>query len=55
MKGNQVKKILYIVTQSEWGGAQHYVLDLAHYLSRNNYQVFVAAGENKDGELFQKT
>ncbi|MFH1889955.1 MAG: glycosyltransferase family 4 protein [Candidatus Kuenenbacteria bacterium] len=59
------KKILYIVTQSEWGGAQTYVFDLAYYFSlpshqkflcegKNNWQVSVACGEDKDGELIKR-
>lgn len=48
------KKILYIVTQSKWGGAQKYVLELAKYFSRAN-EVRVAYGEekNKDPKFFQ--
>ncbi len=46
-----MKKILYIVTQSEFGGAQRYVFDLATHL-RDGYQVIVAAGEDPKGELF---
>lgn len=47
-------KILYIITHSEWGGAQKYVFDLAFALNNNpNYQVAVAAGEDKNGELIK--
>jgi glycosyltransferase involved in cell wall biosynthesis len=46
-----MKKILYIITQSEFGGAQRYVFDLATHL-KNGYQVVVAAGEDPKGELF---
>ncbi len=46
-----MKKILYFVTQSESGGAQHYVFDLANYLKRE-YEIAVALGEQgDDGEL----
>ena len=45
-------KILYIVTQSEFGGAQRYILDLATNLPIEHYHVAVAAGGN--GELFAK-
>ena len=38
-------KILYVVTQSEMGGAQRYVRDLATALSRHDFMVGVAAGE----------
>jgi len=36
-------KIIYIITQSEWGGAQKNVLDLAVGL-KNDYIVSVASG-----------
>jgi len=43
------KKILYIVTQNKWGGAQKYVLELAKYFAKDN-EIHVAFGEikNKD-------
>lgn len=41
------KKILYLVTQAEWGGAQKYVYDLAGNLDKNKYIVEVAVGEQK--------
>ncbi|MFA5022557.1 MAG: glycosyltransferase family 4 protein [Patescibacteria group bacterium] len=44
-------KILYLITQSEWGGAQRYIFDLANNLSKDQYEVLVAAGGNE--ELFQ--
>ena len=45
-------KILYLVTQSEWGGAQRYVFDLASSL-RADFEVAVAAGAPRDGALFK--
>jgi glycosyltransferase involved in cell wall biosynthesis len=48
------KKILYIVTQSKWGGAQKYTLELAKYFSKDN-EVHIAYGEeNKDDSQFLK-
>jgi len=41
------KRILYIITQSELGGAQRYVLDLARNL-KNEYDIAVAFGEQGD-------
>lgn len=38
------KKILYLVTQTKWGGAQKYTLELADYFSQNN-EVHIAFGE----------
>ena len=48
-----MKKILFIVTQSEMGGAQRYIYEVARLLDKNRHEVLVAAGEG-DGGLFQK-
>ena len=48
-----MKKILFIVTQSELGGAQRYIFELAPRLDLEKYEILVAAGQG-DGELFQK-
>jgi len=42
-KSNGVKKILYFITQSEYGGAQRHVFDLANNL-KGDYEVAVALG-----------
>lgn len=46
-------KILYIVTQSELGGAQKNALDLAMEF-KNRYPVLVAAGPDGGGKLFKQ-
>ncbi len=46
------KKILFIITQSNFGGAQKYVFDLATGLDKESFDVAVAAGGN--GELFRR-
>jgi len=46
-----MQKILYIITQSEMGGAQRYIFDLATNLPKSQYEVHVAAGG--DGILFK--
>ena len=38
------QKILYIITKSNWGGAQRYVFDLATNLPKEKYEVAVALG-----------
>src|SRR3989338_2312432 len=38
------KKILYLITQGEWGGAQRYVFDLTTHLP-DDFEVSVAIGE----------
>lgn len=45
-------KILYIITKSNWGGAQRYVYDLTTNLSKDRFEVTVAAGGN--GPLLEK-
>jgi len=46
-----MRKILYFITQSEFGGAQRYVFDLANNL-KSNFQVAMALGEQgKNGKL----
>lgn len=46
------KKILYLVTQTKWGGAQKYVLELAEYFSQRN-EVNIAFGEiNEQNQEF---
>ena len=52
MQENRKKKILYIITKSNWGGAQRHVFDLATNLPREQYDVVVAAGGN--GPLLKK-
>ncbi|TSC68090.1 MAG: hypothetical protein G01um101472_163 [Parcubacteria group bacterium Gr01-1014_72] len=46
------KKILYIITKSNWGGAGRYVYDLATALPKEEYEVHVALGG--DGLLAEK-
>ncbi len=38
------KKVLYVITKSNWGGAQRYVYDLATNLSLDAYEPVVALG-----------
>ena len=48
-----MKKVLYLITKSNWGGAQKAVHDLAtHPKIQNNYEVIVASGNN--GELLDR-
>ncbi len=46
------KKILYVITKANWGGAQKYVFDLATNLPRERFEAVVAAGGR--GPLFDK-
>jgi glycosyltransferase involved in cell wall biosynthesis len=40
-----MKKIIYVITKSNWGGAQRYVFDLATHLPRDRFEVSVAFGQ----------
>lgn len=46
------KKILFVITKSNWGGAQRYVYDLATALPREQFEVGVALGG--EGTLTEK-
>jgi glycosyltransferase involved in cell wall biosynthesis len=43
----QRKKILYVITKGNWGGAQKYVYDLATSLPQEKYDIAVALGEGE--------
>ncbi len=43
-KSGQKKRILFVITKSNWGGAQKYVYDLATTLPREQFEVGVALG-----------
>ncbi|MEK7114240.1 MAG: glycosyltransferase [Patescibacteria group bacterium] len=44
MKDSARKKILFVITKSNWGGAQRYVYDLATHLPKDRFEVSVAFG-----------
>ncbi len=46
------QKILFLITKSNWGGAQRYVYDLAVGLPKDEFEVVVATGGN--GTLIDK-
>ncbi len=50
---NNKNKILFIVTQSEFGGAQRFIFELVSRLNKEKYELLVAAGQG-DNELFVK-
>ena len=45
-------KILYLITKSNWGGAQRYVYDLASTFAARGHEIIVATGGN--GELVSR-
>src|SRR5690606_1306505 len=46
------KKILYVITKANWGGAQKYVFDLACHSQKNGFDSLVAFGQG--GKLQKK-
>lgn len=46
MNKKKSKKILYVITKSNWGGAQQYVFELATNLAKESYVTEVALGGN---------
>lgn len=49
----EVKRILYVITQAEWGGAQTYVFDLSKNFLEKGIKVGVVAGTEKS-DLFNR-
>ena len=49
-----MKKILFVITKSNWGGAQKYVYDLANELHRPNAEFEVAVAFGQEGQLAGK-
>lgn len=45
-----MKRLLFIVTQSEFGGAQHFITHLVTALDKNKYNTLVSAGPEGDDE-----
>ncbi len=45
-------KLLYIITKSNWGGAQKYIFDLATSAIKNDFDIYVMVGGN--GELIER-
>ena len=43
-------KILYVITKSNWGGAQRYVFDLATSLPKEEFEIIVACGDSRKKE-----
>jgi glycosyltransferase involved in cell wall biosynthesis len=48
----KVPKILFVITKSNWGGAQRYVFDLATSLPKGEFLPMVALGHSPTGETF---
>lgn len=51
MERGQKKKVLYVITKGNFGGAQRYVFDLATNLPKEDFETVVAFGE---GDILEK-
>ncbi len=47
-------KILYLITQTDSGGAQKYIFDLATNLNKEKYEIEIAVGQGKNQIWLQK-
>ncbi|MEK7659544.1 MAG: glycosyltransferase family 4 protein [Patescibacteria group bacterium] len=50
---NPKKRILFVITQSEFGGAQRFLYELTIRLDKEKYEILVAAGEEEKGIFFK--
>ncbi|MEK7507195.1 MAG: glycosyltransferase family 4 protein [Patescibacteria group bacterium] len=48
---NLKKRLLFVVTQSEYGGAQRFLYSLISRLDRSKYEIVLAAGSNQNGDF----
>ena len=53
INGNLKKRVLFVITQSEPGGAQRFVLNLLTHLDKDQYEAMVAIGNTGNGNLFR--
>jgi len=51
--GNLKKRVLFVVTQSEMGGAQRFTLNLVSNLNQDKYEILIAIGNTGNGDLFR--
>ncbi|MEI6597341.1 MAG: glycosyltransferase, partial [bacterium] len=54
MENTTKPKLLYVITQAEWGGAQKYIFDLATSEEAQNYDITVAIGNTINTTLIDK-
>ncbi|MDP3792304.1 MAG: glycosyltransferase family 4 protein [bacterium] len=48
------KRVLFIITQSEMGGAQRFVLEIVSHLNKKEYDLLVAVGSDGGGEFLKQ-
>lgn len=47
------KRVLFIITQSEFGGAQRFLYELTTRLNKERYEILVASDSSEKGEFFK--
>ncbi len=52
-QGNLKKRVLFIVTQSEFGGAQRFLSNLITHLDKDAYDILVAVGSSGNGDFIR--
>ncbi len=48
---DKIKRVLFIITQSEMGGAQRFLLNLTSRLNPDKYKILVAVGSDGNGDF----
>ncbi|MDP3953822.1 MAG: glycosyltransferase family 4 protein [bacterium] len=48
------KRVLFLITQSETGGAQRFLVNLAKKLDKNKYEIIFSAGPDGNWEIFNE-
>ena len=48
---NPKKRVLFVITQSEFGGAQRFLYNLLSRLDHSKYELLAAIGTDGNGEL----
>ncbi|MBI2676581.1 MAG: glycosyltransferase family 4 protein [Candidatus Yanofskybacteria bacterium] len=50
---DKIKRVLFIITQSEMGGAQRFLLNLTSQLNQDKYEILIAVGSDGNGEFLK--
>src|SRR3989344_1146147 len=51
--GDLKKRVLFVITQSELGGAQKFLSNLASHLDKDAYELLVAVGSSGNGDFLR--
>src|SRR3989338_7525278 len=51
--GDLKKRVLFVITQSELGGAQRFLSNLTSHLNRDTYEFMVAVGSSGNGDFLR--